>query len=310
MLNKPTAYTLSKKWTMKQFEVILDEPILDLNQTYFDYKYENIPLIVFFGAKRSGKKMTLIRLSRYLIENGYGVEFISNWIQLKDNEYDVDTDESFYSNIYFTKYKAFCDEFERNIYKDVASDLPYYLNYFGLLVKVSKNGKDICQILKVPGIHCFDAEKDLDFPTHIQEIINNSLPKTWVIFVEKNWENELIRARYYNKVFNLFNLMNPKDKVILLCNKVDKHPIHFDRGKPKVNYFLKEIKEQYPAIFVKKRKQQGFFSLLSSLFTQSYEFVVFSAGTFTKREGVGQTYIPSNEFYPDKLWKKILKSIK
>ncbi len=249
-----------------------------------------IPIIVLFGAKRSGKTMTLIRLSRYLKDEGYTVEPVRDFRPANSGAY-----------------KKLCDEFENNIYQDVAADSTDNLSF--MLVKVSKNGKDICQILEAPGEHYFDADNELPFPTYIHTIINNSLPKTWVVFVEKNWENGQVRGRYSNKVASMFNLMSSKDKVILLCHKADKHLAYFNRNQPRTDLFSKDIKNQYPAIFG-RAGGQGFFSSLSNTFTQSYEFVVFSAGTFTTREGGGQTYIASNEVYPKRLWEKILKTVK
>lgn len=287
-----TVYGMGMNIEEKNYEIpnLTSEEIRDPNSIIVEISTP-IPIVVLFGARNSGKTMTLVRLTRYLKSKGFYVEPVRDFRPSNS-----------------MMYQQMCDTFESNVYSEKAAESTHNLNF--MLVNISDmNGNRICQILEAPGEHYFDEKEDAPFPTYIHTIANNSLPKTWIFLVEKGWKNASVRQKYANKITQMFNLMTAKDKVILLCHKADIHTAYFHAGKPDKAKFYQDIKEQYPAIF-SKAGGQGVFSKLLSSSSKDYNFVVFSAGAFSSRADGGQTYTESNEHYPKALWEEIQKTVK
>jgi hypothetical protein len=247
------------------------------------------PIVVLFGARTSGKTMTLVRLSRYLKQNGYVVDPIRTFRPSNS-----------------VHYQEMCDNFNNNIFSNQAPGGTAALSF--MLVKVSnKFGDPICQILEAPGEHYFDPRKDNTFPPYILQIVENSNPKTWVFITELDWMDNATRMKYAEKVKEMRNLINPSDKVILMAHKADKKMVYFFKGHPDKHHFYRDIKQQYPAIFAGHINS----SPILRLFTPyAFRFVVFSAGKFSTAADGTETYIPSNDKYPAELWKNILKTVK
>ena len=248
------------------------------------------PIIVLFGARSSGKTMTLVRLTRWLMEHGYQVE----------------PDRSFRpSNSEF--YKIMCDSFHENVNSDYAASRNQILNF--MLVRVmNKYGEPICQILEAPGEHYFDDKfPNREFPLYINKICTSDNPKTWIFIVERNWKDAKDRLNYANKIIKMQSLIEPSDRVIFTCHKADQHPALITAGKPNVPQFFKDIKNQYPGIFSKYENQNPVTKLWRK---NNFDFVVFSAGTFNDTADGGQSYNPSKDRYPAELWESIMKTVK
>jgi len=248
------------------------------------------PVVVLFGAGSSGKTMTLVRLTRYLLRNGYQVE--------PDRVFRPSNSQ---------RYQERCDTFINNVNSDFAPGATGTLNF--MLIKVmNKYGEPICQILEAPGEHYFNAKfpKEM-FPVYINNICTIDNPKTWVFIVEKDWETPKVRADYAQKIIDMESQIEGKDKIIFTCHKADKHRSLISGGVPNVPQFFKEIKNQYAGIFDKYRNRNP----ITGMFRKyNFDFVVFSSGLFNKTTDGGETYIPSNNKYPAVLWKAILKSVK
>ena len=88
---------------------------------------KNSPIIMLFGPRSSGKSMTLVRLSRYLRDNGYSII----------------VDETFKSD---ARYKEKCQKFLKDLNTTEALAGNAYTDF--LLVKVSKHGTTVCQFLE------------------------------------------------------------------------------------------------------------------------------------------------------------------
>ncbi|MBR3798535.1 MAG: hypothetical protein IKJ59_14010 [Clostridia bacterium] len=257
----------------------------------------NIPIVILFGARASGKTMALVRLSRWLENNGYDVEPVRDFRPSTSKHY-----------------QKMCEDFAKNIHSSTAHDSTNVLSF--MLVQVSKNGKSICQILEAPGEHYFDeAKTNMDFPTYIQgltkaKVNGKRVPKTWVFIVECKWkgyEGQQIRPLYAKQISKMLNKLDRSDRVIVLCHKADKQDTYFVKNNPDTSKFLTEIKSDYAPMF--ERLNNGFLSRLLKPETFKYDFVVFSAGDFNKRADGKYQYTESDDKYPERFWKAISKSV-
>jgi GTPase SAR1 family protein len=248
------------------------------------------PVIVLFGAGASGKTMTLVRLTRYLLANGYQVE--------PDRVFRPSNSK---------RYQERCDTFINSVNSDFAPGATGTLNF--MLIKVmNKYGEPICQILEAPGEHYFNAKYPNEmFPVYINNICTINNPKTWVFIVEKDWETPQVRANYAKKIIDMESLIEGGDKIIFTCHKADKHKSLISGGNPNVAQFFKEIKNQYSGIFNKYENKNPITRLWRKY---NFKFVVFSSGLFNKTTDGGETYTPSNDKYPAWLWKSIQKTVK
>jgi hypothetical protein len=75
-------------------------------------------------------------------------------------------------------------------------------------------------------------------------------------------------------------------------------------GKPIIDRFKKNVAAEYPHTFT-KIGAKSFFGLGAE--KHKHTFVVFSAGSFTKRSDDEQTFTESHPYYPHKLWEAIYK---
>lgn len=115
---------------------------------------DNSPIVIFFGAQCSGKTMAIIRLTQYLQENGY----------------IVNPDRVFRSPL-DKYYKTICDRFDEEVDSDKAAAGSNNLDF--MLLRVLNNyGDPICQLLDIPGVHCFCNKTNTRFPPYINQIIS------------------------------------------------------------------------------------------------------------------------------------------
>lgn len=249
------------------------------------------PVIILFGARTSGKTMTLIRLTKYLEGIGYNV--------IPDPIFRPDTD---------THYQRMCNEFSTLVHSDYAAVGNDVMSF--MLVKViSPTGRTLCQILEAPGEHYFDADiPNRRFPVYIENIshaIKNR--KTWLFIVEENWGgSQTVRDLYAKKIQEMQRRIKPIDKIIFTCHKVDKSNHFCPNGRPNVTEIFQNIKNQYPHIFdryVNRNPITRWFS------PYNFDFVTFSAGTFNSTGDGRQIYTPGDDFYPEQLWRVIKKNI-
>jgi GTPase SAR1 family protein len=249
------------------------------------------PVIILFGAASSGKTMTLIRLTKYLIQQGYQV--------LPERTFRDARDEH---------YQDMCNNFISIVNDTKASARNQIIDF--MLVKVmDASGRTICQILEAPGEHYFDpTAPNKQFPTYINTISQSNNRRTWVFIVEKDWMNQSDRNNFAQKITDLQQqYVLTQDKVIFTCHKADLHRQYMSGGHYNVPLFFNDITNQYPNIFSRYVNTNPI-----TKFWQKYnfEFVVFSSGTF-KDDGEGrENYVPSNPSNPDLLWKSILKTVK
>jgi hypothetical protein len=285
---------LNKQKNIEKFDLEFDLPSVSI-ETIVPINEINVciskpePIVILFGAQCSGKTMAIIRLTRYLKENGYIVE--------PDRIFRSTTD---------TFYHKVCDRFNQEVYNDTAVEARGNLNFM-LLSVFNKYGSTICQILDAPGTHYFDCNNNNTFPPYINHIIHAKNQKIWICLVEKDWGDMQTRMAYAEKIAHMRYIMSPKDKTILMCSKVDMHKQLFFNGLPDTKYFFNDIKNQYPHIFGRFKNENPITKLFSSYL---FDFIMFSAGNFHQRIDNSLVYTQSNSRYPATLWKAILKAIK
>ncbi|MFZ1705309.1 MAG: hypothetical protein WAT79_13255 [Saprospiraceae bacterium] len=250
------------------------------------------PIIILFGARTSGKTMTLVRLTRYLKKNGYKVE--PDRIFRPSNS---------------AHYEKMCNEFDRNINNNDLSGAGTNIISFMLVKVMNANGEPVCQILEAPGEHYFDPiDIHKPFPRYINEICSIDNPKTWIFIVERSWSDSNTRLAYANKIIEMESQIDVRDKIIFMCHKVDLHKSLIIKDSPNDHQFFKDINNQYPGIFDKYTNK---IPVLNWFNRYSFDFVTFSAGMFNKLASVGaETFTPSKDKYPHKLWSVILKTVK
>lgn len=248
------------------------------------------PIIMLFGPRSSGKSMTLVRLARYLRSKGYTIK----------------TDFTFRSD---PDYRKKCDEFEKNL--DTRDALPGNAYTDFLLLKVSKQGRTICQFLEAPGEHYFDPEKigAENFPPYMTEIIRTlKNRKIWVFIAEAKWYvNPKTRAAYVGRIRKCKDvLVKPKDRFIILYNKIDQRDELFRNGRIIPKAAERTMREEYDGLADAFKNNNPTTSLWRDC---DYSFVPFCTGYYSM-SGNKLKYTPSEDHYPAKLWKRLLKCIK
>ena len=245
------------------------------------------PIIVLLGSPRSGKLLMLVRLTRYLEELGYNI--------VPDTNFRPDYDRH---------YQHFCREFKQIIYSGY--NVP--VHDFMLVKVMARNGNPICQILKLPGDMFYDHSfPEHSFPRFINDICMLQNRKTWMFIVEENWgSSQMERDFYAKKIMDMRNMFSKQDKVIFVCNKVDRSEFILSNGHPDKNKIFRKIQSQYPHIFDKYINSNSIIRLFSPY---KFDFVPFSAGVFYISHDGRDVFIPSNDFYPKQLWQSIKSSI-
>ena len=256
------------------------------------------PVVILFGAKTSGKTMTLIRLTQYLQQQGYSVE--------PDPIFRPAHDEN---------YEKMCRDFHRLCNDQYAAEGTDDMSFM-LVHVLDRKGKPICQLLEAPGEHYFDETNPLKpFPTYINKFLQLQNKRIWLIIVEKDWKkvkkdgekDPRIRQAYAQRIQNLPPQVR-RDKTIFVCHKVDlQNHLFLSNGKPNKRQLFESIEEQYKGIFTPYKNLNP---ITRWFMKYKFQFVPFSTGTFNKVASGQQVYTPGEDMYPRELWKAILKTVK
>ena len=265
----------------------------DINEIKIMVTDQRAPVIILFGARNSGKTMTLIRLTRYL----------------KDNEYKVRPVETFRDG---DKYKELCKKYSSICNRDLAADSTSIFNFM-LLNVIDKFGHSVCQLLEAPGEHYFDPDRpDRDYLRYLYQITSLPNKRVWMIFMELEWKGEKSRNNYKDRIIDIPSVGKnvAKDKFIFMCNKIDMHPELIPGGNINENAVLEKILGEYPGIFAPFENKIPILNLFKKY---NFQFVPFSAGTFppieTGPNKGNKTYVQGPDEYPEMLWNAILKAI-
>ncbi len=268
------------------------EELNDANKITINIADKQTPLIILFGSPSSGKTMTLVRLTRFLRTQGYSVTPVTSFRPAYDDNY-----------------KQMCDSFDFMINNEEAANANARINF--MLLKVSKNGNPICQILEGPGEHYFHPEKPTaPFPRYINAIINSNSRKIWTIMVEPDNTNPRMdltaRTFYANKIQKLKSSLNPRDKVVFLYNKIDATDFIISPGVVKEKLAMKDVSDMYPGIFTPFLNQ---IPIIKSFRPYNFDFVSFHTGDYTKAADTTLMFTAGHDNYPRNLWRILLKRI-
>lgn len=248
------------------------------------------PIVVLFGPPASGKTMTLIRLSRYLSSLDYTIEPVRSFRPARDK-----------------RFEEICKDFNKMVISPWAAALTPGLNF--MLLKVSKRGRPVCQILEAPGEYYFNPNNPKEplktFVGYIEHIINGSNKKIWINIVEPNWKDQNDRIKFVKKISLLKSKISRRDKSIFLFNKIDDTEFVHGKGEVWMGSARKYIADDYPGIFLPFKN----LSPISSLWrAYNCRFVPFVTGSYTKVIVNGEMkvkYELGPDVFPRRLWKEI-----
>ena len=261
----------------------------DANSIRVTISDEKAPLVILFGPPACGKTMTLVRMSRFLKEEGYTVSPIRTFRPSTD-----------------TNYSSMCDNFDQAMNTDYAAESTERISF--MLVEVLKDGRRVCQLLEAPGEHYFDPNNPKSsFPAYVNTIISCKNRKVWMIMVEPDWKDDSDRKNYVKRVIDLKKRMRPRDAAVFVLNKVDISPVFDGIGRTSITRALSEVNNQYPGIFTPFKNQNPITKLWKGY---NCDFVAFQTGTFTSTDSGRLTYQEGPREYCLKLWKCITKKIR
>ena len=274
-----------------------DEEIHDVNNITVTIPDPNTSIVVFFGSPASGKTLALLRMIRFL--EGHDQYQSGNDQHLEDyGKYQV-VPEAVFRPQTDLHYAKMCTNLKDMAYSQYAPGGTDVISF--MLVKILDSvGEPICQFLEAPGEHYFDGTSALDFPTYIHAIRTAPNRKVWVFFVEQDWgrdQNE--RNLYAQKICSMQGLISPKDKIVFLFNKSDRHRHQYKKdGMPNKKAFFTNIQHQYPGIFT-KYQNRGLMKVLYGEY--NFKAVCFSSGVFTSTNDGREVWTPEKGWYCQEL---------
>lgn len=265
------------------------EELNDPNKIDVTVADTNAPLLILFGPPSCGKTMTLVRLTRFLKQEGYKVSPIKSFRPAFDKNYE-----------------KMCEDFDIMINDRNAANATNRISF--MLVEVVKDGRRICQILEAPGEFYFNPkDPHAQFPAFVNTLINGNNRKIFALMTEPDWMDEHDRANYVNRVSELKKKIRPRDKVMFILNKIDKTNFVIGPGQVNVGEAMKQINFLYPGIYQPFKNLNPITSLWNPY---RFDFVPFQTGDYTKASDGTLTYQEGPVEYPRQLWKVVLKRIR
>lgn len=254
------------------------------------------PIVVLFGPTGCGKTMSLLRLTRYLGENGYDVKPRRDF--RPDNDYG---------------YQELCDSWDIVRKADYAA-LPTAQTNFMLLTVKRRGAADnrcLCQILEAPGELYFSTDPKApvgaSFPPYLETIKNCKNRKVWCIMLEPDWKSPDVRDRYVRRIERLKRYIKPSDTVLLVYNKIDLTDLVFGGTEVRLGALVAAVREDYPGLLDLFRNQNPITKWFRSYYC---ELLPFSTGSYANNTTGGQTFTPGADAYPAHLWNSIRKHVR
>ena len=247
----------------------------------------NTPIVILYGPPSCGKTMTLVRMTRFLVSQGFTV-----------------VPEKTFRPTYDENFKSLCENFDQMINSNNAAASTSNMSF--MLVKVLKDGKPVCQILEAPGEYYFSGDPNQPYPAYVHKIINSTNRKVWAIMIEPDWSDSTPRANYVTRIHKLKSMMAPRDKVVFVYNKIDLTPFVYGVGNVNTNEAIKNVQNLYRNIFVPFENKNP----ITKFFTKyNCEFVPFMTGSYSKTLTGELMYTEGHFVYAQKLWNAIHKLI-
>lgn len=269
------------------------DSVLDPLKVSVEIADKSTPVVLLVGPPASGKTMMLVRLTRWL----------------KDREYTITPIRTFRPS--GDTYQKICDDFNRMVKSDEAAAGTNVISF--MLVDVSYNSHSICQILEAPGEHYHNPySPESDFPPYIHKIIQ-TIPnrKVFVILTDADYKlqkDEESRKLYVDKIRRIRRLASPRDRFIVVFNKVDLTDYTLENDHYNKREAYRAVRNLYPGIFEvfeNKHPITRFFK------PSNASFVAFKSGVFTtSSDGKSVSFTPSADGYAEELWKQLLNYCK
>ena len=266
------------------------EELNDPNKISVTIADKDAPIVVLFGPPACGKTMTLVRLTRFLRDNGYAVSPVRTFRPTFD-----------------ANYSDICDNFDIMMNQDDAAKSTSKISF--MLVKVSKNGRTICQILEAPGEYHFNPNVPKSpFPRYFNAIKSSKNRKIWTILVEPDWQNESDRLNYVDRIRKLKTQMSVRDNTIIVYNKIDKTEFLIDNsGNAHMELARKNICDLYPNIFEPFKNTTP---LIRWLVPYKLKFAIFQTGDYSTSSDGTSLFEQGPDVFPRRLWNIILSKVR
>lgn len=278
---------LENKENNFQSEWVL-EPIRDPNNISICISHE-VPIVVLFGPECSGKTMAIRRLTRYLEKIGYAVE--------PDRIFRPSTDKHF---------TTLCEEFHENVDSDLAAS-GTSPNSFILITVYNEFYKPVCQVLDACGLTYFDNSTEFRYRKFFNEILMSNNQIILIYLFELNWKNQKLRNIYSRNIIETKKHLGTQDKSIFMLTKIDQYQHLNETDENTKKILLKEMDYHYPLIFKRFENKNPITKHFSPY---NFDLIAFSAGKFNLENDLILSFTPSNDSFPESLWKSILKRIK
>ncbi|OKY84748.1 MAG: hypothetical protein BHV69_07730 [Bacteroidales bacterium 52_46] len=257
-----------------------------------------VPVVVFVGPPSSGKSMILVRLAKYLRDEGYTIETDPTFLNTDDYQQD-------------------CQEFNDKLNTNIA--LKGSVKF--LLVNVYKDGQEVAKLLEAPGEDFYTTDpmkikagkNDMVEP-YLSTIITSNNRKSYVVLLDLDSEisfrrDSRHRDSYQQRFLKYFypNIDKNKDRIILLYNKIDMTMFGNINCCDNIKGARDDAKLYYKQWF-SSMKVSSFGGFISS---ENFVFKTFCTGVFSPQtDGFGekyQTYNIANNIFPKELWKEITR---
>ena len=269
--------------------VVCKAEMFNTEEVSFTITDFDTPIIIFWGPINVGKTMTILRLARFLRENGYEVEPDLTFQKFNNN------------------YEKVCCNFNKLINSaDVANRTEATDS---ILIGITKNGRKVAQILDLAGELCYNSDIN-DFKYKDLHVVISAPNIKIPILLFASGSTEYDKRKYVESAYRFFEICGDnRDRCLVLFNKIDltynRQALNMFFAKNE-NYLYKRLCEEYPdaAVFFQYNNPRSFlFNRYSPLFLPFY------TGRYTEYRGE-KLYIPSPNDWPKELWKVVLRLIK
>lgn len=271
-----------------------EEELRNPNNINIEVADQEAPIVVLYGPAQCGKTMTLVRLTRYLSDYGYTVEPVRE-----------------FRPTYDSNYAEICDNFDDMMNQDDAAKSTGKISF--MLVKISKKGRTICQILEAPGEYYFNPKvPNSAYPKYFTDITSSNNRKIWCIFVEPKWGEKTDRKNYVTRIEKLKKKIKRRDRTIIVYNKIDETNFLLDGdGNVAIGRARKDISDRYTGLFDKFINTTPIIRLFSPY---KCDFIPFQSGDYPEtKNSAGDTiskFSQGPDVFPRKLWKMILSKVR
>lgn len=262
----------------------------DPNKIQIEIADKDAPIVILFGQPACGKTMTLVRMTRYLTDHKYTVEPVNE-----------------FRPTYDANYTEICENFNVMMNQEDAAKTTNKISF--MLVKVSKGGKTLCQILEAPGEYYFNPEAPMaPFPKYFSAITSSPNRKIWCIFVEPKWGNLSDRKNYVSRIDALKKKIKSQDSTIIVYNKIDDTNFLKDGdGHVNLTDAKKDINNRYPNIFDRFKETTPIVRWFSPY---RCEFVPFQTGDYPTAADGTKGFEQGPDVFPRRLWKIIMSKVR